>query len=303
MESIFRKKARPRQSADPLAAVPYDRLAPASRSPPAVATVNHGLRAISAPSSNPALSVDGTEFNRFTMHRRRDRLTTRRPGSPSTSVSTADSSTLSDDSLPSTSSATSKLPPNSPQSSKSRRSEAISLPSPPDTAPPDSVLTTPRSAASVLSNHPSASTPTRPSSGMTVRSDANRMSKYSIASPDSASNHSHVSSFYHGRHHHADSFVFPRPENDEAIEALFESIKRSRDLGDMPHLSIDQKWSIVHSDEHMRWAQKKDTNKPHETGHLLPESPEWYISKFLDKTITAKQAAGLSVSLRSNELG
>ncbi|KAM6500747.1 Armadillo-type fold [Amanita muscaria] len=50
----------------------------------------------------------------------------------------------------------------------------------------------------------------------------------------------------------------------------------------------------------MRWVQKKDsTNKPHDTD----QPPHWYISKFLDKSINAKQAGSLSVSLRSHELG
>jgi cytokinesis protein len=284
MDSLFRKKSRPRQSSvstqDQLGSVPYDKILPSPRSPLSVPTVNHGFRGISAPNTNPSLSVAGTEFNKYTVRR------TRPPTSPDASISTADSSTLYDD--PSTSTL-----PHTPQSSNVRRSEALSFSSSRSSTLSEATFASPRTFAAFP-------TPARPPSS------ANRVSKYSpsLAPSEVTSHHSHTSSFYLGRNRDADSFYFPRPETDEEIEILFENLKRTRDFGEVPNMSIEQKWQIVHSGEQMRWMQKKDSNnKPHDSGQPPPDSPEWYISKFLDKSITAKQAAGLSVSLRSHELG
>ena len=89
---------------------------------------------------------------------------------------------------------------------------------------------------------------------------------------------------------------------------MFEAVKRTRNL-ELPELSIEQKWDIVYNDEHIKWREAKSredqARKHHESGSssgIMPETPEWYIKKFLDKTITPKQASGLSVSLRSKEL-
>ena len=82
-----------------------------------------------------------------------------------------------------------------------------------------------------------------------------------------------------------------------------------RDLGDLPKMSIDQKWNIVYSDEHVRWREEKQreeqARKQSESGApaaIIDGTPEWYIKKFLDKTITAKQAGSLQVSLRGKEV-
>src|SRR4051794_1025892 len=117
METFFRKKGRPRQtsaSGQDLneRSVPYDKLGSSGRSPSAGHSVPQGLRGtsfISAPITNPTLTSDGTELNVFTVGRQRldrDREDRARPKSPSTSISTADSSTLYSDSYPSSSSLT-----------------------------------------------------------------------------------------------------------------------------------------------------------------------------------------------------
>jgi cytokinesis protein len=105
----------------------------------------------------------------------------------------------------------------------------------------------------------------------------------------------------------AEEFHFPRPNNDEEIEVLFQEIKRSLDLGDnMPNITIDQKWTMVYNAEHLRWSEeRKQSRKQAEVGFSAPYaegSPEWYIQKFMDRTITPKQASSLEVSLRSNQL-
>ena len=77
-------------------------------------------------------------------------------------------------------------------------------------------------------------------------------------------------------------------------------------LDDIPHLSIDQKWHIVYNDEQMRWADERrreeQSRKQNESGQAAAFSegtPEWYIRRFMDRTITPKQAASLLVSLRT----
>jgi cytokinesis protein len=131
----------------------------------------------------------------------------------------------------------------------------------------------------------------RPQSNHTTpRPEGNRLSKPapSLSSLDGL-NTSHHFSFHH--RHGQDDFTFPRPDTDEEIEALFQVVKQTRVLGHMPNLSIDQKWAMVYNDEHLRWQTEKGEG-----------TPEWYIKKFLNETITAKQASSLQVSLRTKEL-
>lgn len=302
MSTIFgRKKGRPRQasiSGQDLneRSVPYDKLSTPARSPMAVGTFSQGLKGISAPNTNPDLTATGTELNKFTLQRsklERDKLYEQyRQEASNVSLSSADSSTLYDDYSPQTPSKISN-----PQTARIRRSEASSS----STRSQDFGQYSPGNFSSSTM---------RPPSAMTTRSDANRSSKYavSLANSEPSSHHSHLSQFYH-RHHNGDAFHFPRPENDAEIELLFENVKRTRDIGDLPDLPIDQKWHMVYNDEHIRWREEKQreeqSKKQMETGQpaaIIPESPEWYIKKFLDKTITAKQAGTLLVSLRSKEL-
>src|SRR6266508_6141311 len=94
MDTFFGlRKNRPRQSSVSAQdlnerSVPYDKTVPA-RSPIEVATVNQGIRGISAPNTNPSLTVSGTEMNMFRVRRMDD--------SPTTSLSTPDSSTIYDE--------------------------------------------------------------------------------------------------------------------------------------------------------------------------------------------------------------
>ena len=106
-----------------------------------------------------------------------------------------------------------------------------------------------------------------------------------------------------------DDFSFPRPD-DEEIEAMFQNIVRTRDLGNLPPLTIEQKWNMVESDERLRWKeekareeQAKKVPEQSRTGMIEERSPEWYLMKFMDKSITPKEASGLLVSLRGHEVG
>ncbi|KAH9830929.1 uncharacterized protein C8Q71DRAFT_716099 [Rhodofomes roseus] len=141
--------------------------------------------------------------------------------------------------------------------------------------------------------------------------ESSRQSRVSPSLSPLESQHTHLSSLSHHLHRlaAADEFQFPRPD-DEKVEAMFQNIMRSRGLDDLPNVSIDQKWSMVWSDEQLRWKeerQREEQIRKQHYGSGQPPSfaegtPEWYIKKFLDKTITSKQATGLGVSLRSKDV-
>jgi cytokinesis protein len=320
MDSIFgriknRPPRQPSVSSQDLdqRSVPYDKLGPSPRSPVSVSSVSQGLRGtsiISAPATNPSLTTDGTEFNVFAavppkaegegMYSENPEESNR-PHSPSNSISTTDSSTLYPDSHPSSSLANGSRT-YTPDLRHVRRSEAsvASQARSPTLADFGQYLSFSGSSS------PFRSGGTARQSSATSRTDVHRGSKYAAPSIDSAG---HFSFYHHHRHGPQDDFNFPKPENDEDIEALFEKVKRTRDLGDMPNLPIEQKWHIVYNDEHIRWKEEKNreeqTRKQNESGQppsIAENTPEWYIKKFLDKTITAKHVSSLSVSLRSKEL-
>ncbi len=309
MDSIFgRRKTKPRQSSISStqelseSSIPYDKLGPPPSSPLPVGTVSQGLRGgsyISAPITNPTLTTNGTEFNKFGMTRSRaggDRGNEDHGlGSPST-FSVSDSSTLYNDSVGTSSG--NKL--YTPQTARMRRSEASSS--------SGHMLDFGQFPANGYAPMPaSASTGTmRPMSSATTRSEGTRHSKYSsLSSEGTSQNH-----FYHPhRHNNSDDAQLSRPDTDEEIEALFDNVKRTRDLADMPNLSIDQKWHMVYNDWQIRRKEEKQrddqTRRQTELGQpaaIIRETPEWYIQKFLNKTITPKQAGSLQVSLRSLEL-
>lgn len=314
MDTIFgRKKSRLRQSSlsgsgQDLQSVPYDSVTPG---PPVPVSRQAVVSNISAPITNPTLTPNGTSLNIHTIQRSRaarERVyaatatPTPRSSSPHASIVTDDSSTLYSESADSISnppiSSARKLRQSG--SSSGRRSPSNhdsfhSLPPIPTTAFPSSPPPL-----------PSASTTLRPSSSSTTRSD-NRSSR-STFQTDPHSSHSHHL-FPHLHRHTTLDFDFPRP-SDEEIEARFQIVVRTRDLTNLPPLTIDQKWSMVESDERLRFneekareEQAKKVPEQSRSGMIEERSPEWYIVKFMDRTITPKDASGLLVSLRGHELG
>lgn len=311
MDSIFGRKRKTRQSSisgvtelNESSSVPYDKL-PSPRSPLPVGTNSQGVISpgfISAPITNPTLTTNGTELNKFAMQRskaERDKAyelhANQRPASPSTTVSWSDSTT-----------AYSANPRDSQTTARTRRSEASSTSvSSINSRSPNMADFGQMSTQNVLSST------VRPASAMTTRSaEGNRLSKYahSLAASDVGSLPSHLSHIYHPhRSHNPDEFDFPRP-TDEEVEALFEQVKITRGLDGM-EIPLDQKWNLVKSDWQIRWKEEKardeQTRRQTETGQpvaILAETPEWYVKKFLDKTVTPKQALGLQVCLRSKEV-
>ncbi|KAL5511448.1 hypothetical protein ACEPAH_4664 [Sanghuangporus vaninii] len=316
MDTLFgRKKPRQRQTSTDLSerSVPYDKLGPASKSPIPVGTISHGLRTsasqISAPVTNPTLTSDGTEFNLHAMRRARsDRERTyappawNMPKAPLISAASSSSATLS--SNPSSSGSSTSFTTVT-DSSHIRGSTASSS----DKMSPNMSDFGGYPVASASSTYGNVNGVPRPMSVASSRSEGNRVSKYAASLTPSDSLQSHYSHASHMFHHNKgahDDFEFERP-SDDVVEALFEQVRLKRDLGSLPSLSVDQKWQIVYNDEQLRWKEERvreeATKRQTEIGPsqtaFIKDSPEWYLKKFLDQTITPKQAASLLVSLRT----
>lgn len=311
MDTLFRKKPRPRQSQggqDPAErSIPYDKLGQGSKAPVYVGTVSQGLRnstasgVISAPMTNPTLTSDGTELNVYAMQKSRSERERLYPQTAKTSGRSPNASASSSSATLINGGASAAAA--GPSSGRVRRSEASST----SMRSPDmsdfghfSTVSSPPSSYNV------SSSTIRPMSVTSSRSEGNRASKYaaSLAGSESQSHYSQI--FHHKQGSAQDEFYFPRP-SDEEVEVFFEQVKLKRDLGDLRNLSTDQKWQIVYNDEQIRWKEERDreeqTKKVSDTGQATnsypKDSPEWYLRKFLDQTITAKQAASLLVSLRT----
>lgn len=324
MATLFgRKKSRPRQSSVSGElnehSTPYDKLEPASRAPVPVGTISQGLRTsvasnnISAPITNPTLTNDGTELNVYAMQRSRSERERLYPQSktlgrsPYMSPSTS-STTLYSDPPSSTSTNVTTVT----NSSRLRRSEASSSGrqspsmvdfggySPTSPAPP--------------SSYNMGNSTIRPTSVTSARTESNRGSKYapSLSPSESLQSHySHASQLFHSKHGTQEGFDFPRP-SDEEVDALFHRVMMARNISDVPDMSTDQKWQIVYNDEQLRWKDEKkleDATKKHMETRQTPaaasyarDSPEWYLQKVLDLTITQRQAASLLVSLRTGTM-
>lgn len=308
MDTFFnRKKQRPRNSSvsaqDLADSVPYDKLPSLNRSPLAVGTVSQGLRGgpstsvISAPLTNPTLTANGTDLNLNyqSLHRarlERDKgIAAPSPARPDSSFSTADSSTLYNESVAS-------IPakrPKTPTSHKLRKSEAS---------------TSSGRKSPSGSEFGSTPIPSSPSVASTVlralHAQDNPSSRFSSSTAHFDSHSTHLSHIFHKPH--TDEFYFPRPDKDEEIEALFTRVAQQRELTNVESFSIHQKWNIVHAAEQIRWQEDRNRSeqarKQGDAGQTTLSgegSPEWYIRKFLDGTITAKQVSSVWVSLRGHE--
>ncbi|KPV74991.1 uncharacterized protein RHOBADRAFT_7544, partial [Rhodotorula graminis WP1] len=67
----------------------------------------------------------------------------------------------------------------------------------------------------------------------------------------------------------------------------------------------EKKWTLIYNDAYLRWknAREKLTHRPVEARSApANESPEWYIGRFMNGSITQQQVASLGVCLRTYEL-
>lgn len=137
---------------------------------------------------------------------------------------------------------------------------------------------------------------------------------------------------------YSSDFDFARPSSPTTINQLFEELiptlaSTPKAFDDMRALDPDKKWIMLHNAAFSKWkaAREKLTHRAVEArsapavgqsvaerGHhdfsqraaertpnkarAKNESPEWYVARFMDGTITAANVASLSVCLRTYEL-
>lgn len=334
MDSLFgRKKAsRPRgvsvaNGNDLDTAVPYDKLAPSSRSPLPTTNGRPSASMISAPTTNPGLTADGTDLN-FNSRRRGERgyktpdSTTAEDWSGTTLMTNGASSSRNTMASESRTSISTTSSGGRPVSGKRRETDTSSVVSGTSSNP---VPGSPQKYnMSDFGNYGRPSSPrpgttgTRPSSTATLKNDLYRYSaatvnKYApqvaIAAGDIQDRLAH----FHLAHHSQDEFSFPKPENPADIEAMFAQIKATRDMPESYDPPLDAKWSIVHSHEQLRWQEERSKMLKRAAagaGGQTPgassyskDAPEWYLKKFMDQTITPKHVSGLQVILRTSAIG
>jgi len=347
MESIFgRRKPRPRQSSITESdlggrSIPYDRLAPSAKSPLPVSPVSSSFgraSGISAPITNPTLTDTGTDLNIRQLQKgkaQRDRMyeaqfaqdaaaaaerqnqREQQPFQFDLSVSPTKESpktrSISDTSVSSSTLAGSLtyLPP--PR--KEVPSAAILSPSTAVVAMGDfgAYPATPMLSSERL--NPTAQTQ-RASSSRTTDASTIRP-RYASSVTSNGSDHTSVSSHLRdvlstpgvrNSFHPIEEFHFPRPENPEEIEAMFEVVQ-SRLQVDGSTLGLEQKWLLVYNDAQIRWKEERTRQAQQRKSAAqgssaqpvyIKDTPEWYLKKFMEQTITAKHVGGLTVSLRTS---
>ena len=113
-----------------------------------------------------------------------------------------------------------------------------------------------------------------------------------------------------------------RPRDDRIVDQLFLDLMQKRGWQNLPEQAKRQmlaypaskKWTLVHQDRltELQGEQKRRQHARYTYGHDAPSglleradeegSPEWYVKKVMDDTITSKQLASLSVSLRTQPI-
>ncbi|GAB7365720.1 hypothetical protein MBLNU230_g7058t1 [Neophaeotheca triangularis] len=121
-----------------------------------------------------------------------------------------------------------------------------------------------------------------------------------------------------------DGFNLQRPPDDKKIEAEFMELMHKRGWKSLPEQArrqmeaypIAKKWTLVHQDRLAEWQgeQKRRMTARHtmtgqDGGYNIigradeEGSPEWFVRKLMDNSITGKQLQSLSVSLRTQPIG
>ncbi|KAL9125416.1 MAG: hypothetical protein Q9217_005383, partial [Psora testacea] len=116
---------------------------------------------------------------------------------------------------------------------------------------------------------------------------------------------------------------FPRPNDDRIVEQQFVDMMNKRNFQGMPEQAKRQmlaypaskKWQMVHQDKVMEWQGEQKRRQAARNTILSIDgssgmiarvdeegSPEWYVKRVMNDTITAKQLGSLSVSLRTQPI-
>lgn len=211
----------------------------------------------------------------------------------------------------------------SPYASTSSPYASTSSPRPDFTPRPDS-----RSQYTSSTSSTSA-VPSFPRRGSTATTSSGRPS--TIVSYDGSSS-SHLALLAPSPH--SADFELPRPSSPSTIHLVFEELLPKLCSSDemverMRGLDVEKKWIMIYNESFLKWkaAREKLTRRPVDArsapavgtsiggGGGEPrerlgaikargknESPEWYVQKFLDGSISQSNIASLSVSLRTYEL-
>ncbi|KAK5132495.1 hypothetical protein LTR08_009041 [Meristemomyces frigidus] len=137
----------------------------------------------------------------------------------------------------------------------------------------------------------------------------------------------HPSAFSSTASFSPDGFVLHRPKDDRMIEKEFLDLMLKRGWKSLPEQArrqmeaypISKKWTLVHQDRLAEWqGEQKRRQTQRSTMASMSDgmggysgiigradeegSPEWFVKKVLDNTITPKQLQSLSVSLRTQPI-
>lgn len=112
-------------------------------------------------------------------------------------------------------------------------------------------------------------------------------------------------------------FNLQQPTDERVINEQFIDLMNKRGWQQMPEQARQQmmnypaskKWTMIHQDRLTEWnsEQKRRTILTSSDGSILgiafeEGSPEWFVRKVMDDSITAKQLGSLSVSLRTQPM-
>ena len=118
-------------------------------------------------------------------------------------------------------------------------------------------------------------------------------------------------------------FNLPKPETDAEVEKLFVELMQKRGWQNLPEQARRQmtlypaskKWTLVHQDRLTEWqGEQKRRQQVRQTRGGAPQlpdlinrsneegSPEWFVRKIMDDTITPKELQSLAVSLRTQPI-
>lgn len=113
-------------------------------------------------------------------------------------------------------------------------------------------------------------------------------------------------------------FYLPKPQSDGEIEQMFLQLMHKRGWQNLPEQAKRQmmayapakKWTLVHQDKLTEWqGEQKRREQARHTGTVhgpisrdVDGTPEWYVKKIMNNTITAKELQSLSVSLRTQPI-
>ena len=120
-----------------------------------------------------------------------------------------------------------------------------------------------------------------------------------------------------------EGFNLPKPKDDAVIEQQFLELMHKRGWQNLPEQARRQmlaynpnkKWTLVHQDKLTDWQGEQKRRQHARQTHGNQEaqssyvgrtdeegSPEWFVRRILDDTITTKQLQSLSVSLRTQPI-